>query len=197
MTTQHFDRALLPGVREFYEKELGKLSRPPRGWAKGNCPFHDSKSRMSFTVNLANGGFHCFGCDAKGGDLVDFVMRRENVPFKRAAQILGAWRDQIADTERAELERSRSERDRKADEEQARKDAEQRERINTRDLLHLVEGINRDSGLRLAEIQRGAELQYQDEAECCWALLGLSLDCIRNLESEYWKLSGLEVSHER
>jgi len=31
---------------------IGKLSRPSRGWSKANCPFHSSKSKTSFSVNL-------------------------------------------------------------------------------------------------------------------------------------------------
>ena len=192
MATPHFERALLPSAREFYERELGRLSRPSRGCAKGNCPFHESRSRMSFTVNLDSGGFHCFGCDAKGGDVVDFLMRRENVPFKRAAQMLGAWRDQIPTAEQAELGRLRTERDSKAAEEAARKDAERRERINVRDLLHTVERLYEDSGTRLTELHRGAKEQYPGETESCWALLSLELDCIRNLETQYWQLAGLD-----
>jgi len=57
-----FQRDLLPPARSFYERELGKLSRPSRGWVRGRCPFHDSRSGLSFSVNLdGGGGFYCFG----------------------------------------------------------------------------------------------------------------------------------------
>jgi hypothetical protein len=89
--TTPFRRELLPPARAFYEGEVGKLTRPSRGWAKANCPFHKSKSGTSFSVNIETGGFHCFGCDARGGDLIDFVMLRDHLSFKAAAQSLGAW----------------------------------------------------------------------------------------------------------
>jgi DNA primase len=197
MAIPHFDRALLPPAREFYERELGKLSRPSRGWARGNCPFHESKSRVSFAINLSSGGFHCFGCDAKGGDVVAFLMRRNNVPFQQAAQMAGAWRDQIPNSEHIELSRLRTERDRKAAAEAARTEAERQERISTRDLLHMLEKFYQNQSSRLAELQRGAAEQFSGETESCWELLSLELDCIRNVEAQYWQLAGLEVSHER
>ena len=87
----HFRRDKLPPARSFYEFELGKLTRPNRkGWAQTRCPFHESKSGKSFSVNLDSGGFHCFGCDAKGGDLVSF-LRLQGLSFKEACARLGAW----------------------------------------------------------------------------------------------------------
>src|SRR5439155_10460673 len=107
-----FRRELLPPARSFYERELGKLSRPSRGWARGRCPFHESKSGFSFSVNLDSGGFYCFGCNAKGGDVVDFVKLRDRVDFRRAAQFLGAWREEdFSEAERCELQRQKSERE--------------------------------------------------------------------------------------
>src|SRR5919201_886340 len=86
-----FRRELLPPASTFYSNEIGKLTRPSRGWARGNCPFHESKSKTSFSVNLDTGGFHCFGCQAKGGDPVAFIIKRDHVTFKEAVQYLGAW----------------------------------------------------------------------------------------------------------
>jgi hypothetical protein len=56
-------------------------------------PFHKNKSHRSLSVNLEHGGFHCFGCDAKGGGLIDFVMLRDHCDFKTAAMGLGAWEE--------------------------------------------------------------------------------------------------------
>jgi len=46
---------------------------------KGRCPFHDEKT-PSFHVDNQKGLFHCFGC-GQGGDIFDFVMKIENIPF--------------------------------------------------------------------------------------------------------------------
>lgn len=53
----------------------------------GLCPFHQERD-PSFTVWPGDGGWYCFGC-GKGGDVIDFVMKIENVDFKEACEILG------------------------------------------------------------------------------------------------------------
>ena len=109
MNSGQFQKELLPPAGPFYTGELGKLTRPSRGWARGNCPFHKSKSGVSFSVNLATGGFFCFGCGAKGGDVLAFVMRRHSLDFKTAAKELGAWR-QISESERRQLDKHKRQR---------------------------------------------------------------------------------------
>jgi DNA primase len=90
MQTSPFDKSQLPPARSFYEAELGALGRENnRGWCVGRCPFHESKSGKSFSVNLRSGGFFCFGCDAKGGDPLDFVRLRHNFSFRDAKRHLG------------------------------------------------------------------------------------------------------------
>jgi hypothetical protein len=108
---------LLPSPRNFYEQQIGKLSRSSRGWSQGNCPFHISKSKKSFSVNLDSGGFFCHGCGAHGGDIVTFVMLRDGVGFLAACKSLGAWQDGVADLKaRREREaKCAAERQRQAD----------------------------------------------------------------------------------
>jgi len=50
------------------------------------CPFHE-ESKPSFKVNLAKGGFHCFGCGAKG-NVLDFVAKLEGCGLREAAVIV-------------------------------------------------------------------------------------------------------------
>ena len=54
----------------------------------GRCPFHSERT-PSFTVFPATRSFYCFGCGA-GGDVVTFIMKRENLDYVSALEMLGA-----------------------------------------------------------------------------------------------------------
>jgi DNA primase len=54
----------------------------------GLCPFHQEKS-PSFSVSAERGLFYCFGCHA-GGDVIDYVMKRDGFSFPDAAAYLAA-----------------------------------------------------------------------------------------------------------
>ena len=53
---------------------------------KGLCPFHSEKT-PSFTVYPGTQSFYCFGCGA-GGDVINFVMRTENIDYVSAIETL-------------------------------------------------------------------------------------------------------------
>jgi DNA primase len=52
----------------------------------GLCPFHNEKT-PSFTVSESKQLFHCFGC-GEGGDVLTFIMKKENLDFIDAVQLL-------------------------------------------------------------------------------------------------------------
>ncbi len=54
----------------------------------GKCPFHSERT-PSFTVFPATRSFYCFGCGA-GGDVVTFIMKRENLDYVSALEMLAA-----------------------------------------------------------------------------------------------------------
>lgn len=68
-----------------YVSQYVRLKRSGRDYA-GLCPFHHEKS-PSFHVSADKQLFHCFGCGA-GGNLVQFVMRMENLDFVEALKLL-------------------------------------------------------------------------------------------------------------
>ena len=52
----------------------------------GLCPFHSERT-PSFTVFPSTKSFYCFGCGA-GGDVVTFIMKRENLEYRAALEFL-------------------------------------------------------------------------------------------------------------
>ena len=75
---------------EFYSRELPDMPAPKRaGWVDGGlCPFHADRRPGSFFVNTDSGAFRCFACDAKGGDVVAFLMLRDGLEFREALERL-------------------------------------------------------------------------------------------------------------
>ncbi len=62
-----------------------------QGRLAGRCPFHDDRE-PSFMVDERDQHYHCFGCRAHG-DVIDFVMRREGLDFRRALERLAGLPD--------------------------------------------------------------------------------------------------------
>jgi DNA primase len=56
-----------------------ELRRAGPGRYMGRCPFHEERT-PSFSVNAADGFYHCFGCGV-GGDAFGFVMATEGLDF--------------------------------------------------------------------------------------------------------------------
>ena len=194
-TTGSFRRELLPPPQTFYQKELGKLGKPRRGWAQGDCPFHKSESHKSFSVNLDSGGYYCHGCGSKGGDVLAFTMQRYRLPFKDAAQELGAWNESGKIT-RSEIRRQRQERERQREAEAAKAEADRKARIDARDLLHALERVKDQSSKRLARLRAlspALQESFGAEIERCWELLSELEPAIRDAEADYRKLAGMEA----
>ena len=55
---------------------------------KGLCPFHGEKT-PSFYINTSKQIYKCFGC-GEGGDVINFVMRVENLDFMDAVKLLAS-----------------------------------------------------------------------------------------------------------
>ncbi|MCH8909599.1 MAG: DNA primase [Chloroflexi bacterium] len=63
--------------------DLDTSSRQP----KALCPFHSERT-PSFVIYPDTGTWHCFGSCAEGGDVISFLMKRENMSFAEALQNL-------------------------------------------------------------------------------------------------------------
>lgn len=68
-----------------YVSQYVSLKKSSRDYS-GLCPFHNEKT-PSFHVSQEKQLFHCFGCGASG-NLVQFVMRTENLDFVDALKLL-------------------------------------------------------------------------------------------------------------
>jgi hypothetical protein len=186
----HFRPELLPPPSMFWKRELERLSRPSRGWARSKCPLHGGSNPTAFSVNLETGAFYCFRCLAKGGDLVDYLQLRYRLTFKAAAMELGAW-DETNTVTSAEVRRLQNERKRKREAEAAKKEQERRERLEVRSRLHSMERLYGKTNFRLAQLQRGAQPRFKNEIELAWWFLSDLLPRIREDDSTYRALAGI------
>ncbi|MFH0914581.1 MAG: DNA primase [Chloroflexota bacterium] len=78
-----------------------KLSKAGRT-LRGLCPFHSEKT-PSFFVYPEQQSWYCFGACNTGGDVFSFIVKKENLPFPEALQLLAA-RVGVSLPERAETE---------------------------------------------------------------------------------------------
>jgi hypothetical protein len=170
----------LPNARDYFERQFGQLRRVSRGWARVRCCFHSPDKNPSLDVNIENGSFKCWSCDAHGSGLVGFVMRRDGLSFQRACESLGGWDgaplqiDEIRIRNQAQQERAQKRR--------SEVDLERRY-FESENWLYCIESIYRDTSTRLSEIRR-ARVQ-SDEEEICWSVLALAQDECRDAETEF------------
>jgi hypothetical protein len=194
--TGRYEKASLPNPREFFESELScQLSRADhRGEARGNCCFHSSKSRRSFTVNLQTGTWFCFGC-AFGGDQVSFLRRRYGLSFIDACKSLGAWVEDGTLRPRPAKKTEPTSPIRLLAEaviNDPTKAPEQIQRIELRNEIQVLVEIQADVSNRLSLLLRGGPPAYESEVEDCWGAMSLVCEDLRNCEAEYMAAIGAE-----
>jgi len=78
-----------------------------------SCPFHGKDSHPS--MKIFKDGFKCYACN-ESGNVIDFVMKYENISFKQAFILLGGTYEFMNERERKLAEsarnRNRSEKER-------------------------------------------------------------------------------------
>ncbi|OGP65589.1 MAG: hypothetical protein A3K22_03530 [Deltaproteobacteria bacterium RBG_16_42_7] len=70
--------------RAFYNSLVINLKENGKAQALGLCPFHDDHN-PSLSVNLTNGLYNCFACNAKG-DVFKFYQDYKKIDFKTALE---------------------------------------------------------------------------------------------------------------
>ncbi len=68
-------------------QETVQLRRSGRNYS-GFCPFHDNKRTPAFAVFPESGTWRCFGQCNEGGDIFNFVMKKEGWEFPEALRYL-------------------------------------------------------------------------------------------------------------
>ena len=81
----YFDLSKLPPP-PFYYSRYFKLPNQ-NGQVMVNCCFHDD-GIPSLSINLTDGWFNCFGCGAKGRDVLAFHMTKHTMSFIEACHDL-------------------------------------------------------------------------------------------------------------
>jgi len=72
-------------ILDVISSDVDLTKKGPHYW--GLCPFHGEKT-PSFTVNRDKQRAVCYGC-GWSGDIIAYVMKRDNLTFKEALAILG------------------------------------------------------------------------------------------------------------
>jgi DNA primase len=57
----------------------------------GACPIHGGTNKSHFRVSVAKNCWNCFGKCQCGGNVVDFVSKKEGVSFREAALLIQDW----------------------------------------------------------------------------------------------------------
>lgn len=130
-------------------------------------------------MNFDTGAFNCFSCGAKG-DIIKFVMLRDHLNFKAAAQALGCWDESPSPESVRKIAARSRERERRRQAEELRKAEERQRRLELRDHLLTALDLQREISKQLVELHR----EGSDE-DSCWRLLSSLADYVRECDREY------------
>ncbi len=57
----------------------------------GVCPIHGGTNKTHFRVSVSKNCWNCFGKCQAGGNIIDFVARKEDIEFRDAALLIDEW----------------------------------------------------------------------------------------------------------
>lgn len=84
------ERARRGDVADYLASRQIRFKPGPNAWALARCPIHKSgeESNPSFSINLNTGGFFCFACGVKGGDVIALHRLLTGLNFRDAVVAL-------------------------------------------------------------------------------------------------------------
>ena len=77
-----------PTPTVYYQQEFPNLKICENTWMSVKCCFHEDR-QPSLRLNLKNGSFRCFGCGARGGNIIAFHCQRYRLTFAQTILALG------------------------------------------------------------------------------------------------------------
>jgi len=85
------DRSTLPAPLSYLASAGIRIGRSRGDWISAICPSHKNgaEKNPSMSVNISSGGFKCFSCGMKGGDIVALHMLITGLRFREAVADLG------------------------------------------------------------------------------------------------------------
>src|ERR1700709_2079525 len=57
----------------------------------GVCPIHGGTNKTHFRVSVSKNCWNCFGRCQAGGNIIDFVAKKEDIEFRDAAVLIEEW----------------------------------------------------------------------------------------------------------
>jgi hypothetical protein len=167
----------------FYRHELTIMGRPNRaGWASATCCFHAPDKHPSLRVNLRVGNFVCWSCGTRGGDVIDFVQKRDGVDFVTAAKMLNCWESSTG-SRPARVKKSVASRDLVLDFKIDGVMHQAHVRDNPRG-CELYRRINHAAAERLDALHAGATEAFSGESDLQWGLLADTFEILRRQDWE-------------
>ena len=160
--------------------------RPSGRHLIGACPFHESKSRRSFSVDPKKQVWYCHGC-TEGGDVIGFYERLHHTGFRGAVELLairaGVELEEVT-VSPVLIERIRNEKLLREVEQRITDSIQLHYLYVLRQYDHARRHFRRVSA-RLDALNDGAAERFPNELETAWHALADVLHDLRNIDVVY------------
>ena len=89
-------RSSLPSPLSYLHSKGFRIGKRGGEWVRVRCPIHNggAERNASMSVNKISGGFRCFSCGVKGGDIIALHRLVTGLGFRDAVADLGGRFDE-------------------------------------------------------------------------------------------------------